>query len=423
MKNLFYISLLLLPVLGFSQARLVFNDNSYINIENNACLVIDNGDANAITLLGSGGNILSENENDVVKWNIGANTGNYVIPWTNTNGVKVPLGINVTGAGDANGNLFLSTYRTANNNTPYPSGVNNMCSSVGSINASLHAIDRFWRIDPVAYASRPSVTLSFGYDYTSEGAPANTITESNLQAQRFNPGSGGGNYCEGIPSVGSWQDLLFGTVNTVTKRVNDVVVSPANFFKDWVLVDQITPLNITLLGFDVNCMDGRNVLNWSTASETDNAYFVIEKCVDAANFYEIATINGDSATNTASSYSYTDETANTVTVYYRIKQVNTDGGYQYFNTISSTNCTNENEFGANQFVFNDNALQFNVITSAKENIDISLYDYRGSLIANKKINAEKGINAVTLDNVYVSNGMYFLNITGTNKAFNTKVVK
>ena len=79
MKKLNFILLLILPSITFSQARLVLNNNGYINIENNAYLVIDNGAANAITLTGTGGNILSENETDLVKWNVGNAIGNHIV--------------------------------------------------------------------------------------------------------------------------------------------------------------------------------------------------------------------------------------------------------------------------------------------------------------------------------------------------------
>ena len=39
MKKLLYLALLLLPVIGFSQARLVLNNNGYINIEIQAYLL------------------------------------------------------------------------------------------------------------------------------------------------------------------------------------------------------------------------------------------------------------------------------------------------------------------------------------------------------------------------------------------------
>ena len=430
MKKLLLISLLTLPIIGFSQAILVLNNNGYINIENSAFLVIDNGAANAITLTGTGGNILSENETDLVKWNVGNATGLHIVPFTNTNGVKVPVDINITTAGSVGGSLLLSTYRTNNMNAPWPAvapAVTNMCSPVIQADASLFVIDRFWRIDGNSYATKPAATLSFGYDFANEAGGGNTINEANLQAQRFNP-----TQASGVPTCpfpapapgpgGHWEGLLFGTVNTATDRVNNAVISSANFFKDWILVDNSSPLPVTLLNFEVDCENGFTVLNWSTASEINNDYFVIEKSTDAINFSPIATVQGNGNSNSLISYSYTDPTPNFTTTYYRLKQVDFDGKFEYFDVVAST-CTSDNNFNVNQIILNDNVFQFNVITSENEKLNIYLYDYRGRLISNEIKLVNKGSNQISLSNLNLSNSIYMLNIVGEKNHYATKVFK
>jgi hypothetical protein len=427
MKKLFIILLLTTPTLLFSQARLVLNNNGYINIENNAYLVIDNGAANAVTLTGTGGNILSENENDLVKWNIGNNTGNHIVPFTNTNGVKVPVEINITAAGNAAGYLLFSTYRTANMNTPWPTGVTNMCSPVIGGDASLFVIDRFWRVDPSAYTTKPGSTMSFGYDFTNEAGGANTINEANLQAQRFNPTTGSGvNTCP-FPAPppgpgGHWEGLLFGTVNTVTDRVTSAVVASADLFKDWILVDNSTPLPVSLLNFDVTCENSLTTLNWSTASEINNDYFVIEKSNDAINFFPIETIQGNGNSNVLINYSFIDNTPNFNTAYYRLKQVDFNGNFEYFDIVAS-NCSSESNFVVNQIILNDNAFQFSITTNENEKLNIFLYDYRGRLITNKIKLVNKGVNQINLNNLQLSNSIYMLNIVGEKNHYSTKVFK
>lgn len=429
MKKLLFI-FLFLPGILFSQARLVLNNNGYINIENNAYLVIDNGAANAVTLAGTGGNILSENETDLVKWNVGNATGLHIVPFTNTNGVKVPVEINITTAGSAGGSLLLSTYRTTNMNTPWPAVapvVTNMCSPVIQADASLFVIDRFWRIDGNSYATKPAATLSFGYDFANEAGGANTINEANLQAQRFNPNTGSGvNTCP-FPAPppgpgGHWEGLLFGTVNTAADRVNNAVISSANFFKDWILVDNSTPLPVTLINFEADCENGFTVLNWSTASEINNDYFVIEKSTDAINFFPIANVQGNGNSNTMLSYTFTDDSPNYTTTYYRLKQVDFDGKFEYFNVVVST-CTADDNFSVNQLQLNDNNFGFTISTSSNEKLTVYLYDYRGRIITQETIVVNEGNNPVSLSKLHLSDGIYMLNIVGEKNHFSTKVLK
>ena len=423
MKKLNFILLLILPSITFSQARLVLNNNGYINIENNAYLVIDNGAANAITLTGTGGNILSENETDLVKWNVGNAIGNHIVPFTNTNGVKVPVEINITTAGSAGGSLLLSTYRTNNMNTPWPSvapAVTNMCSPVIQADASLFVVDRFWRIDGNSYATKPAVTLSFGYDFGNESGGANTINEANLQAQRFNPTTGSGvNTCP-FPAPppgpgGHWEGLLFGTVNTATDRVNNAVISSADFFKDWILVDNSSPLPVSLLNFDTDCENGLVVLNWSTASEINNDYFVIEKSTDAINFLPIATIQGNGNSNTLISYSYTEQNPNFSTTYYRLKQVDFNGDFEFSN-IKSVRL----ELPNSRYSIYPNPTFSNQINIKipNDNTEIQILDASGKVILQKII--DKGISKISLHEFH--SGIYFVKFIHVEKMETQKLI-
>jgi hypothetical protein len=58
-----------------SQNKLVLNDNAYLVISNSSFLVVDNSNSDAITTIGSGGNIITESEFNRLKWNIGNSAG------------------------------------------------------------------------------------------------------------------------------------------------------------------------------------------------------------------------------------------------------------------------------------------------------------------------------------------------------------
>ncbi len=114
-KNIICILAIILPTLAISQTQLVLNNNVYINIENSAFLVIDRGNSNAITTSGTGGNIISESEMDVVKWNITDSIGNYTVPFATTpisqggNGTKIPLTLDKVTSGSNDGSIMFST--------------------------------------------------------------------------------------------------------------------------------------------------------------------------------------------------------------------------------------------------------------------------------------------------------------------------
>ena len=406
-----------------AQSRMVINNNGYLVIDNSAFLVIDNSNANALAVAGTGGKIISEAENDRIKWNISTTTGAYSIPWSTsvaTGAVKIPLSVTVTGAGVGAGNVIFSTYETsADNNTPWQSGITNMCSAITNADGSLFVADRFWQINANGYGTKPSVNMTIAYNpAANELVGTNTIVETNLQAQRFNAGYAATGPC--YVGAGSWESLLFGTNNAASDNVTNIIVPAADFFKDWILVDNLSPLPIELVSFEANCKNGEVEIKWVTQSEINNDYFTVEKSYDAATFFEITKVQGAGNSSVTNYYSVIDPNPSTGVAYYRLKQVDFDGTTTYHN-IASTNC-NPNSFDVNQLVLNNNALSFNVSTTADEELIIYFYDYRGRLVANKKEMIVKGNNSIKLSNLNISTGIYMLSIIGEYNNYSTKLM-
>ncbi len=72
------------------------------------------------------------------------------------------------------------------------------------------------------------------------------------------------------------------------------------------------------------------IINWKTKTETDIAYYSIQRSTDADNFKEIAKITPSLNSNGAQTHSYIDENAGNAAryVYYQVKMVDTKGGNQ-----------------------------------------------------------------------------------------------
>ncbi|PCI99861.1 MAG: hypothetical protein COB15_03490 [Flavobacteriales bacterium] len=400
----------------YSQARVVINNNGYIVIDNGAFLVLDNANSNALTTTGTGGNIVSEDEDDVIQWEIGTTTGIYTIPWTTKpviqggNGTKIPLIINKTTAGTgATAEFILSTYETATDmNAPYPSAVTNM--NYSGVDKSLFVIDRFWHIDALSYTPKPDITLTIAYDPTAnEMVGTNTITEANLQAQRFNTG------------LGHWEAYnLFGTGVPGSDFVNSIVVTSSDFYEDWILVDNTNPLPVELVSFNASCKSNAVNIDWSTQTEINNDYFVVEKSYDAVNFFELTIVQGAGNSSVINYYSAIDSDPASGVSYYRLKQVDFNGDVEYHQLVS-TSCGSEG-FVVDQLILKNNALGFNITTALDEDLTIYFYDYRGRVIANKVEHIQSGNNFISLSNLELSTGIYMLSIVGKHSNYATKLM-
>lgn len=95
---------------------------------------------------------------------------------------------------------------------------------------------------------------------------------------------------------------------------------------DALMNEEIVPLPVELTSFSARpSINGQVQLEWQTASETDNAYFDVQRSKDGVEFVEIGRVAGAGTTVVAQNYTFTDSTASPGDVYYRLKQVDTDG--------------------------------------------------------------------------------------------------
>lgn len=95
------------------------------------------------------------------------------------------------------------------------------------------------------------------------------------------------------------------------------------------------PLPIEILNFDGEYNSGYNKLKWSCAAEINNKYFSIERSIDAINYKEIAQLDGALNSSSKTYYSYNDDSFEKRFInYYRLKQVDVDGSYKYFNVVA-----------------------------------------------------------------------------------------
>ena len=99
----------------------------------------------------------------------------------------------------------------------------------------------------------------------------------------------------------------------------------------------VSGMAIELIEFQGENKHTRNLLFWSTASETNNSHFTLERTTDGIYYIELARINGAGTSTSTHSYSYTDFNFEKKQNYYRLKQTDYDGAYETFGLISIDN--------------------------------------------------------------------------------------
>jgi hypothetical protein len=90
------------------------------------------------------------------------------------------------------------------------------------------------------------------------------------------------------------------------------------------------PVELTSFSFSVKGMDVQ--LQWTTATELNNHGFEIERSYNSKDFFTAGFVKGNGTTTETKSYNFTDSPPIN-SVYYRLKQVDFNGSYEYSNVI------------------------------------------------------------------------------------------
>ncbi|MBA3899983.1 MAG: DUF2341 domain-containing protein, partial [Bacteroidetes bacterium] len=94
------------------------------------------------------------------------------------------------------------------------------------------------------------------------------------------------------------------------------------------------PFPVTWLNFDGYLNNNEVKLNWSTASEIDAAYFHVQRSKDAISFETIGGVKANGNTFSVSNYKFTDPKPLAGVSYYRLKQVDYDGNFNFSKLVA-----------------------------------------------------------------------------------------
>jgi hypothetical protein len=146
---------------------------------------------------------------------------------------------------------------------------------------------------------------------------------------------------------------------------------------------------VELASFTASVSGSDVTLNWITASEINNFGFEIERrkfdeeSATLTDWTKISFVEGRGTTTEISSYSYTDRNLEQGDYNYRIKQIDFDGTFKYYNLNESVNVSQPSNFELMQNYPNP----FNPVTNIqyqiaeKQLVTLKIYDVIGNEIA------------------------------------------
>ena len=93
------------------------------------------------------------------------------------------------------------------------------------------------------------------------------------------------------------------------------------------------PIPVELISFTAKSNGKEIILNWSTATELNNLGFEIQRSSEGNEFFTIGFVEGHGTTTEQQTYSYIDKNLGNGKNFYRLKQVDYDGSYEYSDVV------------------------------------------------------------------------------------------
>jgi hypothetical protein len=95
-----------------------------------------------------------------------------------------------------------------------------------------------------------------------------------------------------------------------------------------------TDLPVELTSFSASVSNKSIKLSWNTATEINNYGFEVQRSLEKENWENVGFVNGNGTSNSPKDYSFVDnKLSNSSSYFYRLKQVDNDGSYEFSKTI------------------------------------------------------------------------------------------
>ncbi len=196
-----------------------------------------------------------------------------------------------------------------------PSTINNV--------SSIHYVDIVRNITggAASNADLTSATIRMYYS-TTNGAGDSVLDYTNLKIAKAPIGGPAWEDIGGTATANGTGNILSNSFTSFSRFALSNNTGGAN------------PLPIVLLSFTAKPNGDDVDLNWTTSVEINNDFFTVERSQDGENFSFVSTVEGAGNSMILKKYYTKDVQAYSGISYYRLKQTDYSGHYQYSNTIA-----------------------------------------------------------------------------------------
>lgn len=218
----------------------------------------------------------------------------------------------------------------------------------------------------------------------------------------------------------------FGNLFTGAQSHHYVELNVTEFSEFWASGSfHASALPVEMIYLEANAIDNSYIqLKWATAIEINNKGFQVERSLDGQTWNTIGWVDGHDNSTVQQNYTYNDmDVTGGVRYYYRLKQVDFDGAFEYTDLVSAI-ITQQSTFNVKDFVPNPTLNNTNLVvtSSVDQDIDVAFYNLLGEVVSSSKHSLHKGGNQINFSLSTLAAGTYTAVVTSNNEVYSKKIV-
>ena len=184
------------------------------------------------------------------------------------------------------------------------------------------------------------------------------------------------------------------------------------------------PLSITPVemgSFTSNVSNNNVNLNWSTENEHNNSMFVIERKSLTSDWSSVGTVSGSGNSSTVRNYSFSDRNVTSGNYSYRLKQVDFNGNFKYYDLSNEVIIGVPAVFNLAQNFPNpfNPSTTINYTLPVDSRVDLKVFDMSGKEVSSLvNTNQVAGYYTINFNAAGLSSGIYFYRLTANGNNVN-----
>ena len=140
------------------------------------------------------------------------------------------------------------------------------------------------------------------------------------------------------------------------------------------------------------------MLTWSTESEQESRWFAVERSLDGQTFSEIGIVEASGNSDELNEYHFLDVQPEGKRLFYRLKEVEFTGSYQFSDVIIHDNLNTSDVRITG--ISNPNQTHFfeiELLAKSSKQIEYVVKDWQGNTVRKEQVPLNKGINILEID--------------------------